>query len=39
MDKNNIFQKIIFPKKWGDNKSQEILNTLNDISDEDISTI
>jgi hypothetical protein len=39
MDKNNIFQKIIFPKKWGDNKSQEILDTLNNISGKDISTI
>ena len=39
MDKNNIFQKIIIPKKWGDNKSQEILDTLNNISGKDILTI
>jgi hypothetical protein len=35
----NTSQRIVIPKKWGNHSSQEILDTLNSVSDNDIKII
>ena len=39
MEKLNTIQKIVIPKKWDKSKSQELLETLKNISNKDIKII